>query len=196
MKKRIDTIQEIDTICEVNKFNPYHDARGRFTSAGGAASFTYAPGKSKAHDMAIQREKERRASATKHINGSTVTLTNDEAFARLDRMEKDYTPYARGQISKVDAGQLYKAVKNEQVKALPETISLMYDSTKSPIRTARERYSQDSGFYDDVSRTTKALLNADYEVAQYFINRVETDCIRRAGKKSPYFKYQKQIADD
>lgn len=39
------------------KFNPYHDSRGRFTSANGATSFTYAPGKSKAHDKAIQRQK-------------------------------------------------------------------------------------------------------------------------------------------
>lgn len=39
------------------KFNPHHDSRGRFSSAGGAASFTYAPGKSKAHDKAIARQR-------------------------------------------------------------------------------------------------------------------------------------------
>lgn len=44
-----------DEIVEIEKFNPYHDARGRFASAGGATSFTYAPGKSKAHDNAIAR---------------------------------------------------------------------------------------------------------------------------------------------
>lgn len=43
----------------IEKFNPYHDRLGRFSSASGAASFTYSPGKSKAHDMAIAREKER-----------------------------------------------------------------------------------------------------------------------------------------
>lgn len=43
----------------IEKFNPYHDRLGRFSSPGGAASFTYAPGKSKAHDNAIAREKER-----------------------------------------------------------------------------------------------------------------------------------------
>lgn len=46
------------TFAEIAKFNPYHDARGRFAAANAAASFTYAPGKSKAHDAAIQREKE------------------------------------------------------------------------------------------------------------------------------------------
>lgn len=41
----------------VEKFNPYHGKDGRFTTSGGATSFTYAPGKSKAHDKAIAREK-------------------------------------------------------------------------------------------------------------------------------------------
>ncbi|MBQ5659063.1 MAG: hypothetical protein IIV02_06020 [Peptococcaceae bacterium] len=45
----------------VKKFNPYHDRKGRFTTANGAEMFTYAPGKSKAHDKAIEREKERTA---------------------------------------------------------------------------------------------------------------------------------------
>ena len=51
------------TFWEIMKFNPYHDARGRFASANSATSFTYAPGKSKAHDRAIEREKERHAAS-------------------------------------------------------------------------------------------------------------------------------------
>ena len=46
------------TFYDILKFNPYHDAKGRFASAGAATSFTYAPGKSTAHDKAIQRGKE------------------------------------------------------------------------------------------------------------------------------------------
>ena len=46
------------TFDEILKFNPYHDRLGRFTTSGGASSFTYAPGKSKAHDNAIQNEKQ------------------------------------------------------------------------------------------------------------------------------------------
>lgn len=42
---------------DVEKFNPYHDDRGRFTHAGGAGSVTYKPGKSKAHDNALERER-------------------------------------------------------------------------------------------------------------------------------------------
>ena len=43
---------------DILKFNPYHDSRGRFSSADSAASFTYAPGKSTEHDAAIQRAKD------------------------------------------------------------------------------------------------------------------------------------------
>lgn len=43
----------------VEKFNPYHDSRGRFTTAGAAASFTYKPGQGAMYDKAIAREKER-----------------------------------------------------------------------------------------------------------------------------------------
>lgn len=46
---------------EILKFNPYHGRDGRFASAGTASSFTYAPGKSRAHDLAIERHKERMA---------------------------------------------------------------------------------------------------------------------------------------
>ena len=48
-------MERFDYLVEVEKFNPYHDALGRFTTASGAVSFTYKPGKSKAHDLAIQR---------------------------------------------------------------------------------------------------------------------------------------------
>lgn len=49
------------TFDEILKFNPYHGSDGRFASANSATSFTYAPGKSKAHDMAIARMKEQQA---------------------------------------------------------------------------------------------------------------------------------------
>lgn len=81
------------TFEDVLKFNPYHDARGRFTSAGGMASFTYAPGKSKAHDLAIQRQKERmaaimpseaQAKALKGIENRTRNLKKEQ-FRVVDR---------------------------------------------------------------------------------------------------------------
>lgn len=50
-----------EVLEEIEKFNPYHGRDGRFATAGGATSFTYKPGASRAHDLAIQREKERTA---------------------------------------------------------------------------------------------------------------------------------------
>ena len=52
------------TFADILKFNPYHDSKGRFASADAAASFTYAPGKSTAHDNAIQRAKDEDAAAS------------------------------------------------------------------------------------------------------------------------------------
>lgn len=74
-----DYIEEVakgrfDTLVEIGKFNPYHDAKGRFSTAGGATSFTYAPGKSKAHDLAIQREKERHAAAASNPTNDPETI--------------------------------------------------------------------------------------------------------------------------
>ena len=55
-----------DEIIEVGKFNPYHDSKGRFSSASGFASFTTRtrdPSKQHMADMAIAREKDRTAAA-------------------------------------------------------------------------------------------------------------------------------------
>lgn len=51
-----------DQIVEVDKFNPYHDSRGRFATANAATLFTYRtkdPSKQHWADNAIAREKER-----------------------------------------------------------------------------------------------------------------------------------------
>ena len=57
--KRIPIKKSVRDILQ--KFNPYHGPDGRFTTSGAATSFTYSPGRSKAHDNAIAREKERMA---------------------------------------------------------------------------------------------------------------------------------------
>ena len=62
----------------IEKFNPYHDSKGRFTSGSGGnyASFTYAPGKSKAHDNAIARERERAANRGSGSDNSPHATSN------------------------------------------------------------------------------------------------------------------------
>lgn len=70
------------TFEEILKFNPYHDSKGRFASAGGAASFTYSPGKSKAHDMAIARERER-------MSGIMPTEAQSKTLKAIERKTRN-----------------------------------------------------------------------------------------------------------
>lgn len=73
------------TFSELMKFNPYHGKDGRFVSGSGGnyASFTYAPGKSKAHDNAIAREKERMSSA----GGSN---SDNSSHATSNKIKQDF----------------------------------------------------------------------------------------------------------
>lgn len=66
------------SFSEIAKFNPYHGPDGRFTTSGGAASFTYAPGKSKAHDNAIARERDRTARANRQYGATGTKDALDE----------------------------------------------------------------------------------------------------------------------
>lgn len=72
---------------DVQKFNPYHDRLGRFTSAGSEVMFTYAPGKSVAHDKAIERHKERMA-AVAATEAQEKTLKGIESRTRNLKKEQ------------------------------------------------------------------------------------------------------------
>lgn len=64
---------QYDEIVEVGKFNPYHDSKGRFSSASGYASFTTRtkdPSKQHMADMAVAREKDRASAAGGGAAGS------------------------------------------------------------------------------------------------------------------------------
>jgi hypothetical protein len=62
-QKDPNSFKVLNEVEDLDKFNPYHDSLGRFATGGGAASFTWKPGASTAHDNAIAREKERNASS-------------------------------------------------------------------------------------------------------------------------------------
>lgn len=76
----------------IEKFNPYHGKDGRFSSANGATSFTYAPGKSKAHDLAIQREKERQATDGGSAR-SCKSIGAEDAAKMRKSMGQDLDPH-------------------------------------------------------------------------------------------------------
>lgn len=100
---KYDVIVEVnkaDRIVEVEKFNPYHDSKGRFASANSAASFTYSPGKSKAHDNAIAREKERQAAAPSGTK---------EAVANAKTKPGEFDVNVRGKTSRRQSGEIDEA---------------------------------------------------------------------------------------
>lgn len=103
-----------------------------------------------------------------------------------------YEMRTRGQITRYEAGVLYKAVKSGSIKALPETTSMMYDESDKNIRFASERYNQDYRFYDNVQKLTEHLINSEHKQAQKVVKAIEKDMIERAGKKSRYYKYRTQ----
>lgn len=69
---------QVVEIVEVEKFNPYHDSRGRFSSANGYASFTVRtrdPSKQHMADAAVAREKERNAKEEESKKPKRVEFT-------------------------------------------------------------------------------------------------------------------------
>lgn len=78
-------MQNYEYLVEIEKFNPYHDSRGRFTTPGNATQFTYAPGKSKAHDMAIARAKEQHKESAEN---STAKITAQKAAIATAKTKK------------------------------------------------------------------------------------------------------------
>ena len=86
-------VEKAVEIIEIEKFNPYHDSRGRFAASGGG-KFYATPGKSKAHDLAIAREKERQASSGKasaESGGKYAGRFADGTEEQLRRAERNLT---------------------------------------------------------------------------------------------------------
>lgn len=87
--EKSEPADHLDMIEEVEKFNPYHDSRGRFSNADSAAHFTIRtrdPNKQHMADMAIAREKERhRESESK--KPAANPLKNPRAIAGVKRGE-------------------------------------------------------------------------------------------------------------
>lgn len=74
--------------AEIQKFNPYHDRLGRFTTSGGAASFTYKPGASRAHDLAIERERKRTASGGgSEVKAISIDMGNGKKMTLRQRSD-------------------------------------------------------------------------------------------------------------
>lgn len=78
VEKSVETVERVaKTFDEILKFNPYHDARGRFASANSYSQFTIRtrdPKKQYMADRAIAREKEREAAAISNPTNDPETI--------------------------------------------------------------------------------------------------------------------------
>lgn len=111
-----------DYIVEVEKFNPYHGKDGRFTSANSAASFTYRPGKGKAHDKAIADEKIK-SNPYRYMTNDKIASELSRAKAESDReqisarMDADSSPAVK---RRVDQAKKRVAELDEKIAQLEQ----------------------------------------------------------------------------
>lgn len=124
MKRRIgsgrfDHIEEVaknngnadrfDQLVEIGKFNPYHDAKGRFSTSSGYASFTFRtkdPSKQHMADMAVAREKERSGAASgaqrvKEAETAIGGMLREGATVKLDGMDPEMADSVKDSVASV-----------------------------------------------------------------------------------------------
>lgn len=124
--------------------------------------------------------------------------SNSKAGSKINASESpkdkmtsaDYKIAVYGKITKFEANTIYRAMKEGNLYTLPETIKGLYDEAKIPVSiTTRERYTQNTWYYDSIYNATRNILDGNYDKAQEQIDSLETKEIELASKRNPYFKY-------
>lgn len=104
---------------------------------------------------------------------------------------KNYVIFNHGQITRYEAGTIYRAYKNGDITIRPETTQELYNQTKDYIAHASRRYNQDYIYYDRIYSATKAILNNDFKTAQEELTLWEERNIRQSvNNKSRWYKYK------
>lgn len=119
------------TFDDILKFNPYHDQRGRFATANSATTFTYAPGKSKSHDNAIAREKERHAAES----GSAYDKALDEEQAKVLAMKPNEQALYVFEHDGETEDNCVAAMKNGETEALVKNYFAIMKANGDPTPT-------------------------------------------------------------
>ena len=151
------------TFSEVLKFNPYHDRLGRFSSANGHASFTYSPGKSKAHDNAIAREKERQKASGAAAKPKKDLTPDDKDWVNERQQSTHY--YTSRSYDNKDAMRVSDATKTDEktAKNMIRAIDRFVEHECTLIRKAQ----MDSRKGNDCNKADKA----DADTIENFIQR-------------------------
>lgn len=161
---RFDHIEEvveksdhIDHLVEIEKFNPYHDSRGRFASANGATSFTYMPGKSNAHDLAIARAaaKDRVAKAKEAEPELTKMMQGCAAAAGGEMVGLDFCVKGEGSLTRK-----IKTEMGENGSDVKAALSEMRDVNRYTMQLGEDNFV--SGF----ESTMKTLQSQGHEVVR------------------------------
>ena len=126
---------------EMRKFNPYHDARGRFSTANSYASFTTTtrdPKKQHMADLAVQREKKRQAAAAPakpkvNVDANGFRDYDDADFHQLYNgrgyyAQQNLSQATKQQVSKyldpkTEPGSLYNFSQNMNYAAATGTLA-------------------------------------------------------------------------
>lgn len=146
-----------DRIVEIEKFNPYHGKDGRFSSADGAASFTYAPGKSNAHDLAIARAnaKERVAKAKEAEPKITAMMQGCAKAAGGEMVGLEYAVKSEGSLT--------RKIKTEMGKNGSDVKSAV-DDMKDVNRYTMQL--KEDNFVSGYESTMKTLKAQGFEVVR------------------------------
>lgn len=156
---------QISTFNTILKFNPYHDSRGRFTGPGSATSFTYAPGKSRAHDLAIEREKKRTAAAA-----ATPEQKRAAALKTVEDKIRKQNYESAAIIGKNGEQLLFKDGEKSQVQFTREEALLMKGATLTHNHPSSSCFS-----YADV----KTFVYRDMQEIRAVGNNGNTHILRR-----------------
>lgn len=201
-KKKAD----IEYISEVEKFNPYHDSLGRFTTASGASSFTirtrggaYQQGMV---NRAIEREKKRTASKNYKLE---ITGTNHK-LPRLDseQAERDRTD-AIGKVA--EKANVFAPFIGAKGKAVIDKEFEKYVSETDPkVWSRRAKLSRDDAWYDFKGTTReeaerkqrdleakRAEEKRKYEDVQNMRAAISRAKEKRSKKAQAFFEYENEL---
>lgn len=176
----IEKNSDIINLEVVEKFNPYHGKDGRFTSAGGAHTFTYAPGKSKAHDMAIEREKQRTAdgiatNAKQQYTSAETSINSSKLPAVFNKVDwvSGTTNFDNGggKFDNATEALAKKGVKN-----------LIYDPYNRSAEHNKSVASQVSGGRADTSTISNVLNVIQEKEARVEVLNNSKNAVKAGGK--------------
>lgn len=155
------------TFSEILKFNPYHDRLGRFTTPGAAASFTYRPGASMAHDNSIARE----ANRMKQAN-SVITRTDKMASYVVDQNPATITTGKREAVKAIRRCYQEAAItggmrwddEKQKVVVKRKTIDNIRDTAKKIVSDQEYEDQSTAQDYYDLHRKIK---NTPINISDY-----------------------------